>query len=51
MLLLFLACFLTGPGFYENLPTCDFRAPLVERCREVRGQWGGEVGGRVREPG
>lgn len=39
----------TGPGMWENLPTCNMDAPIVERCREVRGQWGGTVDGRIHD--
>ena len=40
----------TGLGvFWENLPTCDMTKPITVRCREVRGQWGGTVDGRIHE--
>lgn len=32
---------------YGNLPTCDMREPIHEKCREVKGVWGGTVDGRV----
>lgn len=44
---LMIGAFASGPGMWENLPTCDFRAPITTRCREVRGQWGGTVDGRI----
>lgn len=47
--LLLAGLFVTGPGIWENLPTCDLRAPILHRCREVRGVWGGTVDGRVWE--
>jgi hypothetical protein len=64
MFLLMLACVLLGgcfpvlalgamvsaPWMPENLSTCDMtQQPIVKRCREVRGQWGGLVDGRIHE--
>ena len=50
LLAFFVACFATGPVLWENLPTCDMNAPIHERCREVRHQWGGTVDGRIHDP-
>lgn len=48
---LLLTCFVAGPVMWESLPTCDMTRPIVKRCREVRGQWSGEVDGRIHEGG
>lgn len=50
LLAFFVACFATAPVLWENLPTCDMRAPITERCREVRHQWGGLVDARIHDP-
>lgn len=50
MVLFAAAAFSTGPVMWENLPTCHLEDPAVKppvKCREVRGQWGGTVDGRI----
>lgn len=50
LLVMLFGAFVSGPVMWENLPTCDFREPIKARCREVRGQWGGAVDGRIVMP-
>jgi hypothetical protein len=46
---LLFGAFVSGPFMWENLPTCDMTKPITAKCREVRGQWGGTVDGRVHQ--
>ena len=50
LFLLLFGAMISAPVMWENLPTCDYREPIVKRCREVRGQWGGTVDGRIVMP-